>query len=76
MVRYNKKKTPKYDDGNMDIVEQSALLVALLGNAFLIYLFFDMFTEIVWWIRVGLSVSITTALYYFIKYVVDWLHEV
>jgi len=43
---------------------------------FMIYLFFDMLTNYVWWLRLGLSVSITTAIYYFIKYMVDWLHKV
>ena len=75
MVRHNRKNVPDYNSG-MDIIELTALVVALLGQVFLIYLFFDMLTEYVWWIRLGLSVSITTALYYFIKYMVDWLHKV
>ena len=70
-----KKNIPDYNSG-MDIFEQLALVVALLGQVFMIYLFFDMLTEYVWWIRLGLSVSITTAIYYTIKYMVDWLHQV
>ena len=71
----------KYDDkvqatSGMSIIEDIALLIGLLGQVFLIYLFFDMFTEYVWWIKLGLSVSVTTAIYYFIKFIVDWLHKV
>ena len=76
MVRLNKKKVPEYNDGSMDIIEQLALLIGLLGQVFLIYLFFDMFTDYVWWIRLGLSVFVTTAIYYFIKFIVDWFHQV
>ena len=75
MVRLNKKKVPEYNSG-MDIIEQLALIVGLLGHVFLIYLFFDMLTEYVWWIRLGLSVFVTTAIYYFIKFIVDWFHQV
>ena len=75
MVRLNKKKVPEYNSG-MDIIEQLALLIGLLGHVFLIYLFFDMLTEYVWWIKLGLSVSVTTTIYYFIKFIVDWLHKV
>ena len=75
MVRLNKKKVPEYNSG-MDIIEQLALLIGLLGQVFLIYLFFDMLAETEWWISLGSSVVITTALYYFIKYMVDWLHKV
>ena len=67
MVRLNKKNVPDYNSG-MDIIELSALVVALLGQVFLIYLFFDMFTDYVWWIKLGLSVPITIAIYYTIKY--------
>ena len=74
--RHNKKNIPKYDDGSMDIVEQTALVVALLGQVFIIYLFFDMLAETDWWISLGSSVVITTAIYYFIKYMVDWLHKI
>ena len=70
-----KKNVSDYNSG-MDIIEQLALLIGLLGQVFLIYLFFDMFTEYVWWIKLGLSVSVTTAIYYFIKFIVDWLHKV
>ena len=71
----------RYDDkvrvtSGMDIIEDIALLVGLLGQVFIIYLFFDMFTEFVWWIKLGSSLVITTAIYYLIKYIVDWLHEV
>ena len=75
MVRHNKKNIPDYNSG-MDIIEQTALVVALLGQVFLIYLFFDMLTEYTWWIKLGLSVSVTTSIYYFIKFIVDWLHKV
>ena len=75
MVRLNKKKVPEYNSG-MDIIEQLALLIGLLGHVFLIYLFFDMFTDYVWWIKLGLSVSVTTAIYYFIKFIVDLFHQV
>ena len=75
MVRHNKKNVPEYNSG-MDIFEQLALVVALLGQVFLIYLMLDMLTDYVWWIRLGISVSITTAIYYFIKFIVDWLHRV
>ena len=74
MVRHNRKNVPDYNSG-MDIIEQLALLVGLLGQVFMIYLFFDMF-EYTWWLGLVLSVSITTALYYFIKFIVDWFHQV
>ena len=38
------KPKPEYNSG-MDIIEQLALIVGLLGQVFLIYLFFDMFTD-------------------------------
>ena len=72
-VRYDDKVQPT---SGMSIIEDIALLIGLLGQVFLIYLFFDMFTEYVWWIKLGLSVPITTAIYYTIKYMVDWLHQV
>ena len=75
MVRHNRKNVPDYNSG-MDIIEQLALLVALLGQVFLIYLFFDMLTEYVWWIKLGLSVSVTATIYYLIKFIVDWFHQV
>jgi len=70
----------RYDDkvqvtSGMSIIEDIALVVGLLGQVFMIYLFFDMF-EYTWWLGLVLSVSIATALYYFIKYMVDWLHQV
>ena len=74
-IKHNKKNVPDYNSG-MDIVEQTALLVALLGQVFMIYLFFDMLTDYVWWLSLILSVCITTAIYYFIKFIVDWLHQV
>ena len=73
-IKHNKKNVPDYNSG-MDIIELSALVVALLGQVFLIYLFFDMF-EYTWWLGLVLSVCITTAIYYFIKFIVDWLHRV
>ena len=73
MVRHNKKNIPDYNSG-MDIIELSALVVALLGQVFLIYLFFDMY-EYIWWLGLGISVSITTAFYFFIKYMVDYFHK-
>ena len=71
-VRYDDKVQVTY---GMDILEQLALIVGLLGQVFMIYLFFDMF-EYTWWLGLVLSVSITTAIYYTIKYMVDWLHQV
>jgi hypothetical protein len=73
MIRHNKKNIPDYDSG-MDIVEQLALIIVLLGQVFLIYLFFDMF-EYTWWLGLGLSISITASLYFFIKYIVDYFHK-
>ena len=72
-VRYDDKVQPT---SGMSIIEDIALLIGLLGQVFLIYLFFDMFTDYVWWIRLGLSVFVTTAIYYFIKFIVDWFHQV
>ena len=71
----------RYDDkvqttSGMSIIEDIALIVGLLGQVFMIYLFFDMLTETIWWISLGSSLVITTAIYYLIKYIVDWLHEV
>ena len=71
----------KYDDkvqttSGMSIIEDIALIVGLLGQVFMIYLFFDMLTETIWWISLGSSLVITTALYYTIKYIVDWLHRI
>ena len=70
----------RYDDkvqttSGMSILEDIALIVGLLGQVFMIYLFFDMF-EYIWWLGLILSVSITTAMYYTIKYIVNWLHQV
>ena len=73
--RHNKKNVTDYNSG-MDIIELTALAVALLGQVFLIYLFFDMLAETEWWISLGSSVVITSAIYYFIKYMVDWLHKI
>ena len=75
------RRKVRYDDkvqvtSGMNILEDIALIVGLLGQVFMIYLFFDMLTEIVWWISLGSSLVITTAIYYIIKYIVDWLHEV
>ena len=71
----------RYDDkvqttSGMSIIEDIALIVGLLGQVFMIYLFFDMLTETIWWISLGSSLVITTALYYTIKYIVDWLHRI
>ena len=74
-IKHNKKNVPDYNSG-MDIIELSALVIGLLGQVFLIYLFFDMLTDYVWWLSLILSVCITTAIYYFIKFIVDWLHQV
>ena len=71
-VRHN--NIPDYDSG-MDLVEQLALIIVLSGQVFIIYLFFDMY-EYTWWLGLGLSISITTALYFFIKYMVDYFHKV
>ena len=70
----------RYDDkvqttSGMSILEDIALIVGLLGQVFMIYLFFDMF-EYIWWLGLVLSVSITTVIYYTIKYMVDWLHKI
>ncbi len=70
----------RYDDkvqttSGMSILEDIALIVGLLGQVFMIYLFFDMF-EYIWWLGLVLSVSITTAIYYTIKYIVNYLHQV
>ena len=75
------RRKVRYDDkvqvtSGMNILEDIALIVGLLGQVFMIYLFFDMLTEIVWWISLGSSLVITTAIYYIIKYIVDWLHQV
>ena len=71
----------RYDDkvqvtSGMSILEDIALITALLGQVFIIYLFFDMLAETKWWISLGSSLLITTTMYYIIKYIVDWLHEV
>ena len=71
----------RYDDkvqvtSGMSILEDIALVTALLGQVFIIYLFFDMLVETKWWISLGSSLLITTAMYYTIKYIVDWLHRI
>ena len=71
----------RYDDkvqvtSGMSILEDIALITALLGQVFIIYLFFDMLAETKWWISLGSSLLITTAMYYTIKYIVNWLHQV
>ena len=71
----------RYDDkvqvtSGMSIIEDIALVTALVGQVFIIYLFFDMLAETKWWISLGSSLVITTALYYTIKYIVDWLHRI
>ena len=73
-IKHNKKNVPDYNSG-MDIIELTALVVALLGQVFIIYLFFDMLAETEWWISLGSSVVITSAIYYFIKYMVDYFHK-
>ena len=70
----------RYDDkvqttSGMSILEDIALITALVGQVFIIYLFFDMLAETKWWISLGSSLLITTAMYYTIKYIVDWLHR-
>jgi hypothetical protein len=74
MRRIRHNNIPDYDSG-MDLVEQLALIIVLSGQVFIIYLFFDMY-EYIWWLGLGLSVSITTALYFFIKYIVGYFHKV
>tara|TARA_R110002051_G_scaffold265366_1_gene325258 strand:+ start:51 stop:275 length:225 start_codon:yes stop_codon:yes gene_type:complete len=74
MRRIRHNNIPDYDSG-MDLVEQLALIIVLSGQVFIIYLFFDMY-EYTWWLGLGLSISITTALYFFIKYMVDYFHKV
>ena len=71
----------KYDDkvqatSGMSIIEDIALIVGLLGQVFMIYLFFDMLTETIWWISLRSALLITTAMYYTIKYIVDYLHKI
>jgi signal transduction histidine kinase len=71
----------RYDDkvqvtSGMSILEDIALVTALVGQVFIIYLFFDMLAETKWWISLGSSLLITTAIYYTIKYIVNWLHSI
>ena len=71
----------RYDDkvqvtSGMSILEDIALITALVGQVFIIYLFFDMLAETKWWISLGSSLLITTAMYYTIKYIVDYLHKI
>ncbi len=71
----------RYDDkvqttSGMSILEDIALITALVGQVFIIYLFFDMLAETIWWISLGSSLLITTAIYYTIKYIVNWLHRI
>jgi signal transduction histidine kinase len=71
----------RYDDkvqvtSGMSILEDIALITALVGQVFIIYLFFDMLAETKWWISLGSSLLITTAIYYTIKYIVNWLHRI
>ena len=75
------KRKVRYDDkvqtiSGMNILEDIALITALLGQVFIIYLFFDMLAETKWWISLGSSLLITTAIYYTIKYIVNWLHRI
>ena len=72
-IRHN--NIPDYDSG-MDIVEQLALGIVLLGQVFIIYLMFELMIGFVWWLSLGLSVSITASLYFVIKYIVDYFHKV
>ena len=71
-VRYDDKVQVTY---GMDILEQLALIIGLLGQAFIIYLFFKLIGEYAWWFSLGMSVSITTVYYYIIKYIVNYLHK-
>jgi len=71
-IRHN--NIPDYDSG-MDIVEQLALGIVLIGQVFLIYLMFELMIGFVWWLSLGISVSITTAFYFFIKYMVDYFYK-
>ena len=75
MRRVKYKDTTTVVSGS-NIIEDIALFVSLIGQAFLIYLMLDMLTGYVWWIRLGISVSIITAFYFFIKYIVDYFYKV
>ena len=74
MMKIRHNNIPDYDSG-MDIVEQLALGIILLGQVFLIYLMFELMIGFVWWLSLGISVSITTAFYFFIKYMVDYFYK-
>ena len=73
MRRIRHKDTTTVVSGS-NIIEDIALFVSLIGQVFLIYLFFDMY-EYAWWLGLGISVSITTAFYFFIKYIVDYFYK-
>ena len=75
MMKIRHNNIPDYDSG-MDIVEQLALGIVLLGQVFIIYLMFELMIGFVWWLSLGLSVSITASLYFVIKYIVDYFHKV
>ena len=75
MMKIRHNNIPDYDSG-MDIVEQLALGIVLLGQVFIIYLMFELMIGFVWWLSLGLSVSITASLYFVIKYMVDYFYKV
>ena len=75
MRRVKYKDTTAVVSGS-NIIEDITLFVSLIGQVFIIYLMFELMIGFVWWLCLGLSVSITTALYFFIKYIVDYFYKV
>ena len=74
MRRVKYKDTTTVVSGS-NIIEDIALFVSLIGQVFIIYFMFELMLGFIWWLSLGLSVSITTAFYFFIKYIVDYFHK-
>ena len=66
---------PEYD-GGMNIVEELTLIIALLTQTFITYLILNLATEgYEWWMKLLISIGITTAIYFACKIFVKWIME-
>ena len=74
MRRIRHKDTTTVVSGS-NIIEDITLFVSLIGQVFIIYFMFELMLGFIWWLSLGISVSITTSFYFFIKYMVDYFYK-
>ena len=55
--RYNSQNYSVWD--NMSIIEKFVMIMGPIGIAFIIYMMLD-YTEYIWWLRLCISIGITT----------------